>query len=81
VRKVINDQNIELQISHKRKQVHSALRLKKFVDLANSKFLDEKERQKISSNGNDNELILDRRGNEALEKQEKKQREENLNCH
>jgi hypothetical protein len=32
VKKVINDQNLELQISPKRTQVHSAYRLKKFID-------------------------------------------------
>ena len=42
VTKVLNEQNIELQISPKRRQVHSAYRLKKFIDPANSKFLDEK---------------------------------------
>jgi hypothetical protein len=41
VTKVINDQNVELQISHKRKQVHSAYRLKKLVYAANSKFLND----------------------------------------
>jgi hypothetical protein len=45
VKKVINHQNVELQISPKRAQVHSAYRLKKFIDPKTSKFLD-KERQR-----------------------------------
>jgi hypothetical protein len=45
VTKVINEQNVELQISPKRTQIHSANRLKKFIDPKTSKFLN-KERQK-----------------------------------
>ena len=46
--KVVNKQNVELQISPKRTQIHSAYRLKKFVDPKSSKFLNE-ERQKKES--------------------------------
>jgi hypothetical protein len=41
VKKVINDQNVELQISPKREQIHSAYRLKKFIDPKSSKILNE----------------------------------------
>jgi hypothetical protein len=40
VKRVINEQNVELQISPKRAQIHSAYRLKKFIDPKLSKFLD-----------------------------------------
>jgi hypothetical protein len=46
VKKVINDQNVELQISPKRAQVHSAYRLKKFIDPKSSKVLDEEKKKK-----------------------------------
>jgi hypothetical protein len=59
VTKVINDQNVELQISHKRKQINLAYRLKKLVDPAKSKFLDEKLKKRNSSDANFNELISD----------------------
>jgi hypothetical protein len=42
---VINNQNIEIPISHKRKQVYLAYRLKKFIDPTKSKILDEKMKQ------------------------------------
>jgi hypothetical protein len=45
VKKVINEQNVELQISPKRAQVHSAYRLKKFIDPKLSKFWN-KDKQK-----------------------------------
>jgi hypothetical protein len=45
VTKVINEQNVELQILPKKIQIHSAYRLKKFVDPKTSKFLNE-ERKK-----------------------------------
>jgi hypothetical protein len=48
-KKVINDQNVELHISPKRAQVHSAYRLKKFVDPKSSKFLNEKRQRKERS--------------------------------
>jgi hypothetical protein len=44
VKKVINDQNVELQMSLK-SHIHLLSRLKKFVNPANSKFLNE-ERKK-----------------------------------
>ncbi len=51
VTKVINEQNVELQISPRRKQVHSAYRLKKFIDPKLSKFLnEEKQKQERSDN-------------------------------
>ena len=37
VKKVINEQNVELQISPKKVQVHSAYRLKKFIETKNIK--------------------------------------------
>jgi hypothetical protein len=40
VKRVINEQNVELQISPKRAQIHSAYRLKKFIDPKQSKILD-----------------------------------------
>jgi hypothetical protein len=46
VKKVINNQNVELQISPKRAQVHSAYRSKKFVDPISSKFLKEERQRK-----------------------------------
>jgi hypothetical protein len=46
VTKVINDQSVELQIPPKITQVHSAYRLKKFINPANSKFLDEEKRKR-----------------------------------
>jgi hypothetical protein len=46
VKKVINDQNFERQISPKRAQVHSAYRLKKFIDPKSSKFLNEENKKK-----------------------------------
>jgi hypothetical protein len=50
VKKVINDQNVELQISPKRVQVHSAYRLKKFIDPNSSKFLYEENQKKERAN-------------------------------
>ena len=47
--KVINEQNVELQISPKRTQIHSAYRLKKFVDPKSSKFLNEEGPKKEST--------------------------------
>jgi hypothetical protein len=41
VKRVINEQNVELQISPKRNQIHSAYRLKKFIDPKQSKFLNQ----------------------------------------
>jgi hypothetical protein len=72
---VINGQNVELQTSRKRKLVHSAYRLKKFVDPANSKFLDKKEKQKNSLDESNNKLILDERKNKELRKMERNRRE------
>jgi predicted ABC-class ATPase len=46
VKKVINKQNVELQISPKRTQIHSAYRLKKFIDPKASKFLNEENQKK-----------------------------------
>jgi hypothetical protein len=45
VTKVIKEKNVELQISPKRTQIHSAYRLKKLIDPKASKFLNE-ERKK-----------------------------------
>ena len=63
-----------MQISHKNKQVHLAFRLKKFVDLAKSKFQNEKIKQENSSNANTNELILDKRRNKEFERKERNKR-------
>jgi hypothetical protein len=46
---VSNDQNVDLQISPNRKQIHSAYRLKKFINSDKSKFLNEKYLLKESS--------------------------------
>jgi hypothetical protein len=35
---IIKDQNVELQISHKRMQIHLAYRQKKLIDPADSNF-------------------------------------------
>ena len=78
VTKVLNDQNVELQISPKRCQLHSAYRLKKFIDPANSKFLDEKIKQRESTDGEENEFITDRRRNEELERKNEKLKWDNL---
>jgi hypothetical protein len=51
VKKVINEQNVELQISSKSAQIHSAYRLKKFIDPKLSKFLNEdKQKQERAEN-------------------------------
>ncbi len=46
VTKVINEQNVELQISPKRTQIHSDYRLKKFIDTRTSKFLNEERKKR-----------------------------------
>jgi hypothetical protein len=56
VTKVIKDQNVELQISPKRVQVHSAYRLKKFIDPKKSKFLDEEKQKKERAKGQETEF-------------------------
>jgi hypothetical protein len=56
VKKVINDQNVELQISPKRDQIHSAYRLKKFIDPKTSKFLNEEKRKKERAESQATEL-------------------------
>jgi hypothetical protein len=43
VTQVINNQNIELQISPKKQQIHSAYCVKKFISPETSKFLDKKD--------------------------------------
>jgi hypothetical protein len=56
VTKVINDQNVELQMSPKRVQVHSAYRLKKFIDPKASKFLDKERNKKEMTTGQETEF-------------------------
>jgi hypothetical protein len=46
VKKVISEKNLELQISPKRVQIHSAYRLKKFIDPKSSRFLNEEKQKK-----------------------------------
>jgi hypothetical protein len=50
VKRVINEQNVDLQISPKREQIHSAYRLKKFIDPKRSKFLDQESLKRERSN-------------------------------
>jgi transcription-repair coupling factor (superfamily II helicase) len=50
VKRVINEQNVELQISLKRADIHSAYRLKKFIDPKQSKFLDQEKLKSERSN-------------------------------
>ena len=56
VKKVINEQNVELQISPKRVQVHSAYRLKKFIDPKTSKFLNEEKQKQEMADGQKTEF-------------------------
>jgi hypothetical protein len=56
VTKAINEQNVQLQISPKRTQIHSAYRLKKFVDLKSSKFLNEERQKKENTEGQPTEF-------------------------
>ena len=66
VTKVLNDQNVELQISPRKNQIHSAYRLKKFIDPKKSKFLDKnKEKQETSDKDEENEIVTDRLAAEA----------------
>jgi hypothetical protein len=58
--------------------MHSAYRLKKFIDPAKSKLLDEKIKQKNSSDAKNNKLISDEKRNKELEKRKAKQKEDNL---
>jgi hypothetical protein len=58
VTKVVNEQNIELQISPKRTQIHSAYRLKKFVDPKSSKILNEERQKKESTESQYTEFTL-----------------------
>ena len=46
VTKVINEQNVEVQISPRRRAIHSVYRLKKFIDPDSSKYVDKEELQK-----------------------------------
>ena len=69
VTKVINEQNVEVQISPRRKAVHSVYRLKKFIDPENSKYLDEEKLQKH---------ILPSDPNEEFSKLEKMQEKEEM---
>ena len=78
VTQVLNDQNVELQISPKRCQIHSAYRLKKFIDPAYSNFLDDKIKQRETTNGEDNEFITDRQKNEQTEEKIEKLKRDNL---
>jgi hypothetical protein len=55
---VVNDQNVEIQILPKRCQIHSAQRLKKFIDPAQSKFwmkIGNKKKVKLNSWGTEGE--------------------------
>ena len=56
MREVINDQNVKLQISPKREQIHSAYRLKKFINPKSSKFLDEGKLKEESKEGQETEF-------------------------
>jgi hypothetical protein len=56
VEKVINEQNVELQISPKRVQVHSAYRLKKFIDPKTSKFVNEEKQKQEMADGQKTEF-------------------------
>jgi hypothetical protein len=56
VKRVINEQNVELQIFPKREQIHSAYRLKKFIDPKLSKFLDQEKLKRERSNSQNTEF-------------------------
>ena len=63
---------MKLQVSPKRKQIKCVYRLKKFIDPANSKFLNQERRQKESSDGEENELKVDRnRKDNKMHKEQK----------
>ena len=63
VKRVINEQNVELEISPKRKQIHSAYRLKKFIDPKQSKFVDQEKLKNERSNIQDTEFNPSHRSN------------------
>ena len=54
------------------------IQTEKFIDPANSKFLDDKIKQKEATNGEENEFITDRRRNEELERKNEKLKRDNL---
>jgi hypothetical protein len=64
---VINEQNIELQISPKKQQIHSAHRVKKFISPDKSKFLDKKETEKNMVKNSDTEIMTERRRTNGIE--------------
>ena len=69
VTEVLNYQNVGLQISPRRTQVHSAYRLKKFIDPKNSKFLDKnKEKKGASDKDEQNKIVTDQLAPEAHER-------------
>ncbi len=56
VTRVLNEQNVELQISPKRRQIHSAYRLKKFISPELSKFLNQEKLKLERSNSQSTEF-------------------------
>ena len=61
-----------------RSNIFMTYRLKKFIDPANSKFLDDKIKQRETTNGEENEFITDRRKNEQTEEKIEKLKRDNL---
>ncbi len=81
VTKVINDQNVELQISPRRPQIHSAYRLKKFIDPKLSKFLSTDKLKKERKEGQDTEFNTEKllqNDNKVLNKQIKNSIEQRI---
>jgi hypothetical protein len=72
VTQVINDHNIELQISLKRRQIHSAYRVKKFISPEKSKFLNIQMIKENSSEDKYNEIMMDKIKKDKFEELENK---------
>jgi hypothetical protein len=67
---------VELQISPKRAQVHSAYRLKKFIDPKSSKFLNEEKQKKRKGR----KSYISQGQKESVSKEEIKAHERNVIC-
>ena len=70
---------LNCQFLQKRTQIHSAYRLKKFINPADSKFLDEKKKKmKSSDKGEENKLVTDQLANEERVRAQLKRTQDNL---
>ena len=79
VTKVINEQNVEVQISPRRRAIHSVYRLKIFIDPEKSKYVDENELNKhILTPDPDEEYAKLRQMSEQEDKLRKKKMEKEL---